>query len=174
VQVLEHKQQRPPGTEPAQQPEDQLEQLGYLDPIGGPGGPSRVELGQQTAQAAPGRAEHVGQLCPRRGAGQRAQRVDERGERQAFRAELYAVAGQDREPRVGRVPGQLRDQAGLAHTSLARNDREPRLAVGGSPQQRGQRLDLPTPPDRRPDRIGLLIPRARCHNRRGRGEPGTG
>ena len=46
VQVLEHQQQRPPGTEPAQQPEDQLEQLGYLDPVGGwLGGPSRVELG---------------------------------------------------------------------------------------------------------------------------------
>ena len=35
VQVLEDQQQRPPGAEPAEQPEDQLEQLGHLDPVGG-------------------------------------------------------------------------------------------------------------------------------------------
>jgi len=69
------------------------------------------------------------------------------GERQAFRAELDAVPGQHGEPRVGRLPGQLGDQAGLAHAGLARDDREARLAVGGSPQQRGQRLDLLAPPD---------------------------
>ena len=105
-----------------------------------------MDWSDQAAQAAPGRAEHVGQLRPRRGAGQRAQRVDERGERQAFRAELDAVAGQDGEPRVSRLPGQLRNQAGLAHAGLARNDREPRLAVGGALKQCCQRRDLLTPP----------------------------
>jgi len=64
-----------------------------------------------------------------------------------FRAELDAVAGQDREPRVGRLPGQLRNQAGLAHTSLARHDCEPRLAVSGALKQCRQRRDLLTPPD---------------------------
>jgi len=57
------------------------------------------------------------------------------------------VAGQHGEPRVGRLSGQFRDQAGLAHAGLAGDDREARLAVGGSPQQRGQRLDLLAPPD---------------------------
>jgi hypothetical protein len=57
------------------------------------------------------------------------------------------VAGQHGEPRAGRLPGQFRDQAGLAHAGLAGDDREARLAVGGSPQQRGQRFDLLAPPD---------------------------
>ena len=134
---------------------------------------ARVELGQQAAQAAPGRAEYVGQFGPGRGASQCAQRVDERGERQALRAELDAVAGQHREPRVGCLSGQFRDQAGLAHAGLAGDDREARLAAGGSPQQCGQRLDLLAPPDedRALDRLAhtCTVPqpvRAR--------EPGTG
>jgi hypothetical protein len=48
---------------------------------------------------------------------------------------------------VGRLPGQLRNQAGLAHTSLARHDREPRLVGGGALKQCRQRRDLRTPPD---------------------------
>jgi len=39
VQVLQDKQQRPPGAEPAQQPQDQLEELGHLDPVRGRLGP---------------------------------------------------------------------------------------------------------------------------------------
>jgi hypothetical protein len=112
VQVLQHQQQGPAGAEPTQQAQDELEQLGYLEPVGGRlralvlGQIStRVELGQQAAQAAPGRAEHVGQFGPGRGASQRAQRVDERGERQTFRAELDAVPGQHGEAEVGRLSG---------------------------------------------------------------------
>jgi hypothetical protein len=91
VQVLEDKHQRLAGTEPAQQAEDQLEQLSDLAPArGGIGfwilhGP-RVKLGQQPSEAAPGRPEYLCEFRRRRGPGQRAQRVDERGQRQALRA----------------------------------------------------------------------------------------
>ena len=79
----------------------------------------------------------------------------------------------DGEPGIGRVPGQLRDQAGLAHAGLARDDREPRLAVGGPPRQCGQRRDLLAPPDE--DRALHRIAHTCTVPQPGRArEPGTG
>jgi len=70
VQILEDQHQGPPRAEPAQQAENQLEKLGHLDPVRGRLGCSaRVEFGQQPPEAAPGRAEHLGQLARRRRAG---------------------------------------------------------------------------------------------------------
>jgi hypothetical protein len=148
MQVLEGQQQRPPGAEPAQQAEDQLEELGHLNPFRGRlGRPARVEFGQEPAKTTAGRAEHLGQLVRRADPGQRTQRVDERGERQPLGAELDAMAGQHRETGVGCAPGQLGDQAGLADAGLARDDREARLGLRGPLQQRGQRRDLLAPSD---------------------------
>ena len=148
MQVLEDKQQRPPGAEPAQQAEDQLEELRHLNPFRGRfGRPARVEFGQEPAKTTAGRAEHLGQFVRRADPGQRTQRVDERGERQALRAELDAMAGQHRETGAGCAPGQLGDQARLADAGLARDDREARLGRRGPLQQRGQRRDLLAPPD---------------------------
>ena len=95
MKILEHQHHRPADAEPPQQAENQLQELRHLDPVRRPaaaGGRLRrgvgVKLGQQPAQAAPGGAEHLGQLAGCRGLGQRAQRVDERGKRQALGAEL--------------------------------------------------------------------------------------
>ena len=180
VQVLQHQQQRPAGAEPAQQSQDELEQLGYLEPVGGRvralvlGQQSaRVELGQQAAQAAPGGAEYVGQFGRCRGAGQRAQRVDERGERQALRAELDAVAGQGAVKPESAARRQPVTRRSLAAAGLARDDREP-----GSPSAaRRSRAASDSISSRRPTKTGLwigsLIPCTVPQPVRAR-EPGTG
>lgn len=110
VQILEHQHDRLAVAEPAQQAENQFKQLSHLNPVRRPvpGGfcrGIRVQFGQEPAQAAPGRAEHLGQLVGGRRVGQRAQRVDERGERQSFGAELDALAGQHHEPAAGGPAG---------------------------------------------------------------------
>ena len=74
--------------------------------------------------------------------GQRAQRVDQRRQRQALGAQLHALPGEHQEPRAGRPLGQLPDQPGLADPGLAADDRERGLLRPGPVHQRAQRRQL--------------------------------
>ena len=125
VQVLQDEHDRAGGAEPADQPEHQLQQLGRLDVAGWQAaGRIRIEFRQQPGQAAPRRAEQPGELVRRRAAGQRAQRVNERGQRQPLGTQLDAMADEHGETGGRRAGRKLADEPGLADACLTADERE--------------------------------------------------
>jgi hypothetical protein len=86
-------------------------------------------------------------LGRRQHAGQRPQRADDRRERQPFRAELDAVAGEHREP-GGRCPrSELLGQPRLADARLTADEREHRVAAARHSHRGIERRKLLVPAD---------------------------
>ncbi|HEX6449422.1 MAG TPA: hypothetical protein VF060_08170 [Trebonia sp.] len=110
-------------------------------------GPGRIEFRHQAGQAGGRRAEHVGELPTRHRAGERAERVSQRRERQAFGAEFDALAGQHPEAVVFGPLDEFPCQTGLAYSRLAADQRERRLTSSCLVQQRRQRRQFRPPPD---------------------------
>ncbi len=149
VHVLDRKQDRPDRAQPAEHAEDELEKLCLLRGLAGRSRRLgfRSELGQQPGQGGRGRAEDPAELVRRHRAGERAQHVHQRGERQALGPRLDALPGQHAEPRVLRPRGQFPQQPGLADTRLAPEEHEPGLSGQRPVQRRGQDRQLLAAPD---------------------------
>jgi hypothetical protein len=170
VQVLHHHQQRAGLGEAVQDPEQQLEQ-----PRRGqrgrrrraPGRGRGAELGHQPGQLGPGAAQHPLQLRRLGDAGQRAQRLHQRGVRQDALPDVQAATGErDRAP-PGGLAEQLGDQPGLADAGLARHHH------GGGPAGRRQLegrpelgdLGVAADQNRTGDSAGHAADHGRCRHR---------
>jgi hypothetical protein len=153
VQVLDDQQQRGAGfgrvAEHAGHRVEQLQPTGVLVGAGrgsgrpaGPGdqpverGPVAQRLGQRLVAG-------VGQL------GELPQRLGERQVGQADRAEVDAVADEDRRPAVLRPPGQLGEQPRLAHAGLAAQQHRGRRPGPGALDRGGQPGELVAATDQR-------------------------
>ncbi len=139
VQVLDQEQHRLGRAQPVKQAEHHLQQLRLLHVLAvrrraGAG----AQVGQQPGQPGPGRAEQLGPGFRGRATGQRAQRVHQRGQRQAFRAEFDALAGEHPEPGPGGPRRQFAHQAGLAHPGFPADQRDGGLPGAHPVQQRGE------------------------------------
>jgi hypothetical protein len=138
VQVLHDPQQRRPRGQPPDQPQQQLEQpplTGTRDPGTGGRLAAGDEVGHQAGQLGAGRASDRLQLGRVEVAGQAAQRLDQRGERQALLAQRHAAAAQHPHTLPAGGGGQLLGQPGLAHPGLPADQRHQRLTGGGTRQQ---------------------------------------
>ena len=110
-------------------------------------GRERREFRQQPGQPGRRGAEHPGEHVGRHGPGQRAERIDQRRQRQAFGPQFHALPGQHAEPLVGRPRAQLPGQPGLAHARLAADQRERRVPCLRAVKKPFQRPHLVLPPD---------------------------
>ena len=146
VQVLQHEQDGRRRGQLGEQAEDAAEHL-----LPGQARPVRVRdrpfpaLGQQPAQGR-ARAERVADPG---GLARPAQRVGQRQVGHAV-AQLGALTGQHGEAPPGSQPGDLGDQAGLAHSRVAADQRGHRAARLGIVEQREQAAELAVPPDHPP------------------------
>jgi len=139
VQVLDDEHHRPGLAQPLEQAEHQLEQLSGLQFLRRRGrGSARRELRKQPAQSLPGRPEQFLQPSGRSPARERAQRPDERRQRQALRAQFDALTRQNAESGRRRPARQLSDQPGLADPGLAADQDDGRIAILGAPQRHAQ------------------------------------
>ena len=172
VQVLDDEQHRRLLRQPAQQPEQQLEQPRLCVRAGVAGrrrGRRGVgELGHGARELRAGlRCELVEHACVRSG-GELAQGGDDRGVRHVAAAETETRARQDEDAVRPRTARELLHEAALADAGLAADDRQARVAAGGAPHRRAQRGELGVAADERAAGDATL----RRGRRRGRGELG--
>jgi hypothetical protein len=145
VQVLHDPQQRRLRGQPLDHAEQQREQpplagvrgTGIRGRVGAPG-----EAGDQPRQVGAGRTGDRRQLGRVEVAGQAAQRVGDRRERQALLAERHAAAAQHPHPLLAGGGGQPLDQPGLPDPRLPADQGHQRLAAGGPPEQLTQQRQL--------------------------------
>jgi hypothetical protein len=155
VQVLQHPQQRRGGGQPLDHPHQQLEQPPLTGAhngrargrLAGPG-----QVGQEAGQLGAGGAGDRRQLGWVQLAGQAAQRLDHRRERQALLAQGHTAAAQHPHALVAGDGGQLLDQPSLADPRLPTDHRHQRLAAGGAGQQLAQPRQLLGAADEPPGR----------------------
>ena len=156
VHVLDREQDGRDAAQPAERAEHELEQLRLLHVLTGRGGESaarraagreRREFRQQPGQPGRGGAEHPGEHVGGHGPGQRAERVHQRRQRQAFGPQLHALPGQHAEPFPRRPRAQLPGQPGLAHARLAADQRERRVPCLRAVKEPFQRPHLVLPAD---------------------------
>ena len=147
VQVLEYQQHRAGAGQLGQHPEHRAEQLLLHQARHVAAGRlALVAVRQQPGQHRPGR-QRVEQGTAGRRAGRRVpQRVGERQVRHGV-AELGAAAGQDGEALLARPRGQLGDQPGLAHASVAADQGDDRPARAAASSRREQVAELGFPAD---------------------------
>ena len=148
MQVLDDPHQWPLGGQPADHPEDELEQAGGgADVAAVPGRRRRLQFGEEAGELAPRRSEQVIQFRRRRGPHQLSQGVDQRGEWEAVAAQRHAPADEHPRPAVRRVAAQLVHQPGLADPSLTADEDDRGTAGLRLLQPRLDCLGLPLPPD---------------------------
>ena len=139
VQVLDHEQHRALAAERVQQRQQALEQA-RLPGVAG-AGHVVVPAAQSRQQRRDGRAHVVGERgVP--GAGERAQRGDERQVGQLALAEVDAVAGEHERAGLARAALDLGEQPRLADPRLAGEEHERRAPVGGVRERRLERGEL--------------------------------
>ena len=145
---------RPPGAEPAQQPQDELEQLGYLEPVGG-----RL-VSWFWASTAPGSSSGSRRPRPRRAGPSTSASSARAVVRASVRsASMSGASGRPSAPSSTQWPASTvnPESAACPASSVTRRvlptpASPATIAKPGSPpaarsQQRGQRLDLLAPPD---------------------------
>jgi hypothetical protein len=148
VQVFQHEQHGGGGRELGEQAEHAAEHLlpGQARAVL----VGRVSVAPLREQPAQGGARGKRVTDPG-GLGGAAERVGERQVGHAV-AQLGALAGQDGEAASSGEPGDLADQAGLAHTGVAADQRDHRAARLGIVEHREQAAELAVPPDHSPGR----------------------
>ena len=142
VQVLEDDEQRLIGSEALEQAQHRLEQLRALLRRALDG---LAEGGHQSRQQPAGRSEDRGERLGRGGAGEIAERLDERRERQALRTELHAVPRQHPHPGRRRESCRLVHEPGLPDSRLARQEHQAGLGGAGGGEQRRELRPLARP-----------------------------
>ena len=128
MHVLHHQQHRAALGQAVQHPEQELEQprrrqRGRLLPTG-----RWAKLRHKPSQLRAGAAQHPLQLLRVHGAGERAQRFDDRRVGQHPFPDIQATAGKRHGAEAVGVADQLGDQPGLADAGLARHHHDGGLA----------------------------------------------